>query len=330
MSFPSRGSFHRRAQSEVQFRIPDHFDLDSGPLDAPSANFEDLGSEDDLFCAYMDFDKSRSNSQHGSYAPKPDTGNAGPLERSGDDGHVGSSGEVEKKGRPRHRHSNSVDGSLLESIDTKKAMAPDKLAELWTIDPKRAKRILGNRQSAARSKEKKARYVLELGRKFQTLQTEATTLYAQLSLFQRDTAGLSTENTELKLRLQAMEQQAKLHDALNEALKKEVDRLKIATGETVTPTDNYGLGMHQISYSQASFFSHQPQHGSSERHSIQMQQLHSLGSNISAPRQHMVATAHPHNLSEILSQDSIGQFQGLEISSRGSNLLMPDGAPYSC
>ena len=30
--------------------------------------------------------------------------------------------------------------------------------------------------------------------------------------FQRDTTGLSAENTELRLRLQAMEQQAQLHD----------------------------------------------------------------------------------------------------------------------
>lgn len=45
-------------------------------------------------------------------------------------------------------------------------------------------RILANRQSAARSKERKARYISELERKVQTLQTEATTLSAQLTLFQ--------------------------------------------------------------------------------------------------------------------------------------------------
>lgn len=32
---------------------------------------------------------------------------------------------------------------------------------------------------------------------------------------QRDTTGLSTENTELKLRLQSMEQQAQLRDGKN-------------------------------------------------------------------------------------------------------------------
>ncbi|RQP03485.1 hypothetical protein POPTR_019G057550v4 [Populus trichocarpa] len=33
-----------------------------------------------------------------------------------------------------------------------------------------------------------------------------------------------------------MEQQAELHDALNEALKKEIERLKFATGEIMAPT----------------------------------------------------------------------------------------------
>ncbi|EEF29374.1 hypothetical protein RCOM_1170820 [Ricinus communis] len=52
-----------------------------------------------------------------------------------------------------------------------------------------------------------------------------------LLLMQRDTTGLTAENKELKLRLQAMEQQAHLRDALNEALREEVQRLKIATGQ---------------------------------------------------------------------------------------------------
>lgn len=47
-----------------------------------------------------------------------------------------------------------------------------------------ASRILANRQSAARSKERKMRYISELERKVQTLQTEATTLSAQLTMLQ--------------------------------------------------------------------------------------------------------------------------------------------------
>eukprot|EP00250_Pteridium_aquilinum_P013986 c21706_g1_i1 orf=527-2626(-) len=145
----------------------------------------------------------------------------------------------------RHQHSLSMDGSLnfklnlpngdFDGAEMKKIMANDKLAEIALLDPKRAKRILANRQSAARSKERKMRYISELEKKVQTLQTEATTLSAQLTLMQRDSTGLFNENNELKLRLQAMEQQAQLREALNEALREEVQRLKLATGQGMGP-----------------------------------------------------------------------------------------------
>ncbi|CAH8305565.1 unnamed protein product [Eruca vesicaria subsp. sativa] len=118
------------------------------------------------------------------------------------------------------------------AAEMKKIMANDKLAEMAVADPKRVKRILANRQSAARSKERKMRYIVELEHKVQTLQTEATTLSAQLTLLQRDMMGLTNQNNELKFRLQSMEQQARLRDALNEALNGEVQRLKLAIGES--------------------------------------------------------------------------------------------------
>lgn len=116
-SFRATGH-HRRAHSEVNFRVPDDLDLGSDPFDGPSGSFDGFGSEDDLFCTYMDMEKLGSADDNGG------------------------GGGGEKGGRPRHRHSNSVDGSVLlsESIEAKKAMAPEKLAELWAIDPKRAKR----------------------------------------------------------------------------------------------------------------------------------------------------------------------------------------------
>ena len=127
LSNPLRTGHHRRAHSEVHFRIPDDLDLsfDGGPSSA--AGFD----EDDLFCTYMDVEKLGSRPDgHGSVT-KPDN--------------AGEEGEAEKSLRTRHRHSNSVDGGaldLMDSIEAKKAMAPDKLAELWTVDPKRAKRFL--------------------------------------------------------------------------------------------------------------------------------------------------------------------------------------------
>ncbi|XP_027356254.1 probable transcription factor PosF21 [Abrus precatorius] len=119
------------------------------------------------------------------------------------------------------------------SADSKKAMSAANLADLALVDPKRAKRIWANRQSAARSKERKTRYISELERKVQTLQTEATSVSAQLTHLQRDTNGLTAENSELKLRLQTVEQQIHLQDALNDALKQEIQHLKGLTGQVM-------------------------------------------------------------------------------------------------
>ncbi|GAB2225091.1 hypothetical protein Droror1_Dr00005877 [Drosera rotundifolia] len=157
--------------------------------------------------------------------------------------------------------------------ELKKIMANEKLAEIALSDPKRAKRILANRQSAARSKERKMRYISELEHKVQTLQTEATTLSAQLTLLQRDSAGLTNQNNELKFRLQAMEQQAQLRDALNEALSAEVQRLKIATGELAPDSQSKSFG--QQLFANPSMFQLQqqqqqrPPHDRNNFHSLQ-------------------------------------------------------------
>ncbi|CAL9146283.1 unnamed protein product [Musa hybrid cultivar] len=117
---------------------------------------------------------------------------------------------------------------LFTATEMKKIMENEKLVEMAMTDPKRVKRILANRHSAARSKERKMRYIAELEHKVQTLQTETTNLSTQLTFLQRDSAGLTNQNHELRFRLQAMEQQAQLRDALNEALTAEVQRLKLA------------------------------------------------------------------------------------------------------
>ncbi|KAI3464869.1 hypothetical protein Pfo_021532 [Paulownia fortunei] len=116
-------------------------------------------------------------------------------------------------------------------VELKKIMADERLAEIALSDPKRAKRILANRQSAARSKERKLRYISELEHKVQTLQTEATTLSGQVTILQKEYAELTNRNNELKFRVQAMEQQAQIRDALHEALTAEVQRLKFANME---------------------------------------------------------------------------------------------------
>lgn len=199
--------------------------------------------EDDLLDSYISLDIIE-----GAYEADDDGGPGIVICNSGG----GEKVEKLKASMKLMRRSHSV-GCLCTSpkdkeniCETKKAMAPDKLAELWAIDPKRAKRILANRQSAARSKERKARYIVELEKKVQALQTEATALSVQFSLYERDTMGLTNENTELRRQLKSMEQQAQLRDALNEALEKELERLKFMTGEANTSSDAYIMGAQHM------------------------------------------------------------------------------------
>ncbi|XP_019448266.1 PREDICTED: probable transcription factor PosF21 isoform X2 [Lupinus angustifolius] len=256
---PPRKRGHRRAHSEI-LTLPDDISFESdlgvvGGGDGPS--FSD-DTEEDLLSMYLDMDKFNSSSatsvfQFGELSNAAAGSGSGPTSAPASGAPTSSAENIvsgnNERPRIRHQHSQSMDGSTtiksemlvsgssddMSSIDSKKAMSAAKLAELALIDPKRAKRIWANRQSAARSKERKMRYIAELERKVQTLQTEATSMSAQLTLLQRDTNGLNSENSELKLRLQTMEQQVRLQDALNDALKEEIQHLKLLTGQAMPP-----------------------------------------------------------------------------------------------
>ncbi|XP_031258350.1 transcription factor VIP1-like [Pistacia vera] len=308
-----RGIYHRRAHSDTSFRFDDLLlfdpsDLDLSSLDLlpspnptpPRVQTMSVDSSDDS-SSNSHQNNNNNNSSQNPPKPKPINhlrslsvdsdffdslgftaaagGSGGKSAAVG--GGVGGGGEK----RSHHRHSNSMDGSSATSFEidsvigdgVKKAMDRDRLAELALIDPKRAKRILANRQSAARSKERKIRYTSELERKVQTLQTEATTLSAQVTMLQRDTTGLTAENKELKLRLQAMEQQSQLRDALNEALREEVQRLKIATGQIPAVNGSpFGRGLPpQFSTHQPAlhhFGGHQTQQHQQQQQQHQQQQ----------------------------------------------------------
>ncbi|XP_052207558.1 probable transcription factor PosF21 [Diospyros lotus] len=302
---PPKNLGHRRAHSEI-LTLPDDISFDSdlgvvGGLDGPSLSDE---TEEDFLSMYLDMDKFNSSSAtSGFQVGGPSSAAAAsasaltpastpPVDPMG-------SGSNERP-RVRHQHSQSMDGSTTikpemlmsgteesSAADSKKAISAAKLAELALIDPKRAKRIWANRQSAARSKERKMRYIAELERKVQTLQTEATSLSAQLTLLQRDTNGLTAENSELKLRLQTMEQQVHLQDALNEALKEEIQHLKMLTGQAIPngPMMNFpsSFGANQQFYPNnhamhtlltAQQFQQLQIHSQKQQHPFQQHQLH--------------------------------------------------------
>ncbi|CAL9762411.1 unnamed protein product [Musa acuminata subsp. burmannicoides] len=169
-------------------------------------------------------------------------------------GTVAGSGGGAQERKGHNRRSGSIwpfDGESTPPLSdyAKKAMTTaDKLAELALIDPKRAKRRDSlNRQSAARSKERKIHFTSELGMKGANSSDRGNHSFCPA----HTSADLNAENREHKLRLQAMEKQAQLRDDPNEAMREEVQRLKIATGQLPTADGNplnRGLLHHASNY----------------------------------------------------------------------------------
>ncbi|CAO2207453.1 unnamed protein product [Urochloa humidicola] len=294
---PMRKPGHRRALSDI-IGLPDDLDLGApGSGDGPALSDE---NEEELFSMFLDVEKLNSR--------------CGASESESSCAMAGGGGEATQMSaapgaglRPKHhqRHSmdasSSIDAELfgasamdgVSPAEVKKAMSAAKLAELALIDPKKAKRIINNRQSAARSKERKMRYIAELERKVQFMQREATTLATQLALLQRDTAGLTAENSELKIRLQNTEQQVHLQDALNDALKSELQRLKMATGQMGNGGGpmNFGASPHPFGANQQVFHPNQGMplpfaamqqqpHPNQPLHPLQTQQLQQAALNL--------------------------------------------------
>ncbi|XP_062183677.1 transcription factor RF2a-like [Phragmites australis] len=305
---PRRGAGHRRAQSEILLGgvLPDDltFDADLGVVGKARGGDDEDEEEDDEYEEDGGGGSGSSSSRMFEMFLENGGKLAEPLEPSP------HPHPPPPPARPRHQHSMSMDGSTSlasaaagmagrAGADAKKAISDAKLAELALVDPKRAKRILANRQSAARSKERKMRYIAELERKVQTLQTEATTLSAQLSMLQRDTTGLTSENSDLKVRVQTMEQQVRLQDALNDRLRDEVQQLKIATGQVnanIGKMGNFGLSSYggnpqsyQRTHIQSLLAAQQLQQLQiHSQHQQQQQQTHLQQQHLSVAQQHQL------------------------------------------
>lgn len=120
-----------------------------------------------------------------------------------------------------------------------------------------------------------------------------------------------------------------LTTALNEALKKEVERLKVATGEIMTHTDTFNLGMHHIPYIQSSFVPLQPQHMHVDTQNMQMPPFRPFQSNMLSPNQSVAAASNSHAFADMMQHDPLGRLQGLDISSRGSHMVKSAGPSIS-
>ncbi|XVE86383.1 hypothetical protein DITRI_Ditri18aG0030600 [Diplodiscus trichospermus] len=93
-------------------------------------------------------------------------------------------------------------------------------------DPKRVKRILANRQSAQRSRVRKLQYISELERSVTSLQAEVSVLSPQVAFLDHQRLLLNVDNSALKQRIAALAQDKIFKDAHQEALKREIERLR--------------------------------------------------------------------------------------------------------
>ncbi|XP_039121528.1 basic leucine zipper 61-like [Dioscorea cayenensis subsp. rotundata] len=99
-------------------------------------------------------------------------------------------------------------------------------ADQIIVDPKRVKRILANRQSAQRSRVRKLQYISELERSVTSLQTEVSALSPRVAFLDHQRSVLTVGNSHLKQRIAALAQDKIFKDAHQEALKKEIERLR--------------------------------------------------------------------------------------------------------
>ncbi|KAF2569818.1 hypothetical protein F2Q68_00023814 [Brassica cretica] len=94
------------------------------------------------------------------------------------------------------------------------------------LDPKRVKRILANRQSAQRSRVRKLQYITELERSVTSLQAEVSVLSPRVAFLDHQRLLLNVDNSSLKQRIAALAQDKIFKDAHQEALKREIERLR--------------------------------------------------------------------------------------------------------
>eukprot|EP00898_Chlorokybus_atmophyticus_P008977 jgi/Chlat1/9080/Chrsp96S08372 len=132
-------------------------------------------------------------------------------------------------------NSTSEEGSLARMYASDPALlaaatSSGKAQDPNLLDPKRAKRILANRQSAQRSRMRKLQYISELEKRVAALQNDVANIAPQVQYLTNKRMGLDAENQELKARLTQIAQATRYKDALNEALREDLQRLKANYG----------------------------------------------------------------------------------------------------
>ncbi|KAM5583167.1 basic leucine zipper 34-like [Rosa sericea] len=143
-----------------------------------------------------------------------------PQEESESDADHGNDNKIVTVKTEKEETDDTLIGAPLQ-IRVGRNVAPE------SLDPRKLKRILSNRVSAQKSRLKKLQYVAEMEKKAKALQAQVAVLSPQVEFFKNQNYFLQMEQHALNESISARAVD-KLHkDALIEANKKEVQRLRL-------------------------------------------------------------------------------------------------------
>ncbi|EOA29160.1 hypothetical protein CARUB_v10025436mg, partial [Capsella rubella] len=89
------------------------------------------------------------------------------------------------------------------------------IREIESHEDKKKKRLLANRESAARSKERKDSYVASLERRIMSLQSEYNSLYHTVTVLEKNKAMTMQEIKQMQLRIQYLEDMKLIRDEIS-------------------------------------------------------------------------------------------------------------------
>lgn len=195
----SRRGAHRRSLSDsVAF-------VEVAPADGAAGEFDRL-DDDQLMSMFPD-------ETGGGGASAPGSDNGGSSDSDGDKRAAGAA--ANNGGCDYEEQAPATTGQAAAAASTE-----------LIRDPKRVKRILANRQSAQRSRVRKLQYISELERSVTTLQNEVSVLSPRVAFLDQQRTILTVGNSHLKQRIAALAQDKIFKDAHQEALRKEIERLR--------------------------------------------------------------------------------------------------------
>ncbi|PAN32878.1 hypothetical protein GQ55_5G524200 [Panicum hallii var. hallii] len=201
-----RGAHRRTVSDSVAFLEPGP---DDGNAGVGAHDFDRL--DDDQLLSMFSDDLPPPPQQQAAPAPAPVASSSSPSDHNSINDEKTDRGETEEAQSNCHGDAAAV---------------PGQPASAAAVDPKRVKRILANRQSAQRSRVRKLQYISELERSVTSLQTEVSTLSPRVAFLDHQRSLLTLGNSHLKQRIAALAQDKIFKDAHQEALKKEIERLR--------------------------------------------------------------------------------------------------------